>query len=132
MKKIYYKVVKPSDYGLFQSSYEYDTVVYYELGKWIDAPEFRRIPTRLFVFDNLGDARAFRFCGDKIFECEVKGGIKGRGCHPIDRKSFWKKLNDCTKRKKSTKPVFTKYTNSFYSPAILVKSVKLIREICEI
>jgi hypothetical protein len=125
MKKKYYKVLT-NYYGMLQSARRGN--VFYSFGTWTNAPK----NTRLFVFDNLIAASNFVLGErDKVFECEIVGGIEGKGAWDIsDTNDFWKLFNSFVKKKK--KVDFKKIGEKFdltLTPAILVKKVKLVREI---
>ena len=97
--------------------------VQYKVNEWVDAPG----NTRLFVFDTLHEAKNFRNDNEKIYECYVKGGIKyfGSLC-AYNNKVFWYEFNRSLQRKKKVQIKNVELTDI---EALLVKSVKLIREI---
>ena len=119
--KKYYKV---TSYDLSSARAPYFCVIRYKLNEYVSTKD----NTRLFVFDNLHEAVAFRHGNERIFECKVIGGIKHSGCFSFHFHNYWKLFNSFLRKKK--KQDWSKYNNEF-SPvnAVLVKSVKLIKEI---
>lgn len=117
--KTYYKVVN----GHSLTSARAITPVSYAVGEWTNAP----IDTRLFVFDSLKEAKKFYTSGEFIYECEVKGGIRGRGCdYCDDQVKFWELFNQHIKNNK--KIDWRKIKDELpltFTQGILVKSVKL-------
>lgn len=99
--------------------------IQYKLNEWVDSHP----GTRIFVFDNLDDARKFAhgYFNSRIFECVVKGAIKHPGVESVDKiQDFWYTFNILLKKKKKVK--ITKFELAS-TPAVLVKSVKLTKEI---
>lgn len=123
MKK-YYKVVD-GGWGPYCSARSRN-YVFYKVGEWTDAPG----NTRLFVFDNLEDARKFRSFGEVIFECEIVGGVKffGANCRS-NNNEFWEIFNNILlKKKKVTKEKFKKANIRLAEvDAVLAKKVKLLK-----
>lgn len=117
--KTYYKVVD----GHHLISARAYTPVSYTVGEWTNAP----IDTRLFVFDSLKEAKKFYTSGESIYKCEVKGGIRGRGCDYFgDQLKFWELFSQHIKNKK--KIDWLKMEDKMpltFTQGILVKSVKL-------
>jgi hypothetical protein len=136
MKKKYYKVVctVPDHVGgkqLYSISNKDGREVKYELNKWISAPN----ETRLFVFDDLNKAKSFRnvFKTRKIYECEIIGGIKGKGARYRDSMDdYWNIFNKELKKKKKidVEKIMEKNGISLaYIDAILAKKVKLTKKV---
>jgi len=130
MKKKYYKVVTEVRDEKGQTAYisaRYGGLAEYKIGEWTIAPG----NTRLFVFDNLDEAFDFAFLSEHIFECEIIGGIKGRGAFFSDNAPcFWRVFNSYLNKKK--KVDFNKIFKNiepteFHS--VLAKKVKLIKKI---
>lgn len=125
MKK-YYKVVD-DNYGYYSSARAYDAVSYKE-GEWTKAPR----NTRLFVFDNLKDARVFRGFGEVIFECEIVGGVKFPGAYSnLDNSKFWEIFNKVLRNKKKvTKEKFKELEKGLAEvDAVLAKKVKILKRV---
>lgn len=131
MKKKYYKIVRldEEEKGFSYNSWgnQIETVEY-KLNEWVEAPK----GTRLFVFDSLEEALANKFRqNDVIFECEIVGGIKGRGAFLVGfQREFWKIFNSFVKRKKKVdyNLLGKKFCLTIMS-AVLAKKVKLVKEI---
>jgi hypothetical protein len=133
MKKKYYKVVinhgqcVGGDRLMSANSLLCNTVVY-ELGKWTKAPR----NTRLFVFDD--EKAAIRFANRRtheVYECEIIGGIRGRGCfHEVYQERFWGKVNSLLKKKKKINfNDIHKNLELYPVESILAKKVKLRKRI---
>lgn len=126
MKK-YYKVVRNDwvNRGLISAR---SGNVQYKVGEWVNAPE----NTRLFVFDSLQKAKEFcRDQPDEIYECQIKGGVKGFGAYrSSDNETFWKMFNAIiSKKKKFSMEEIEKHIILSFTPAILAKSVKLTKKV---
>jgi hypothetical protein len=131
MKKKYYKIVhcfKDEKGFSYYSWGDPNEIVEYKFNEWVEAPE----GTRLFVFDNLKEALESRFRqNDVIFECEIVGGIKGKGAYFITgQEKFWEMFNSFIKRKKKVDfdLIGIQILLTFVS-AVLTKKVKLVKEI---
>lgn len=130
MKKKYYKVVDLEVFSNGESRYFSARQFYpneYKLGQWTEAPE----NTRFFVFDNLDEAKKFQDGNEVIFECEIFGGIQGRGAfYTDDTEEFWKLFNSFVKKKKKVNfdGIFSKMKPTTM-PAVLAKKVKLVKPI---
>lgn len=128
--KTYYKVVKDDLTSAdVLDSESYRTLVQYKVNEWVEAPE----GTRLFVFDNLCDAKGFvgSIANKKIFECKVMGVCKGTytGVEYCQAKEFWRRFNTLFSKKKKVDISIYDNLISFTLPSIFVKKVKLIKEI---
>lgn len=131
MKKKYYKIVRreANATGFSYNSWgNPNKKVEYKLNEWVEAPE----GTRLFVFDSLEEALANKFRqNDVVFECEIVGGIKGKGAHFINhQEKFWEIFNSFVKKKK--KVDFNLIGRQVWPTdmsAILAKKVKIVKEI---
>lgn len=100
------------------------TPVQYKINEWVNAPN----NTRLFVFDNLDEAKKFAWERvARLFECQIKGRIKHQGVDRFAHTSlFWEEFNLQLKKKKKIN--ISKYPTAS-TPAVLAKSVKLTKEI---
>jgi len=129
-KKKYYKVVK-NDNGERKSARATTDMVVYKTDGWTYAPG----NTRLFVFDNLSDAKSFRRLSnsEEIWECIISGGIKCKGSLSRYRiNTFWSIFNKIVKSKKSTaniEEVVSKEVDLASFPAVLTKRVRLLKQI---
>lgn len=125
---MYYKVTNEN----MESARAEHRSVTYLLNEWVYAPKTKdNKPTRLFVFENLEDAQDFASCTERIFECEVKQSIKGRGAYAVyDMDKLWAYIDDL--RKEGKKLNFDKIEDIItltYIEAILARAVKLTREL---
>lgn len=128
---IYYKVVRNENGKLLSArtgSYYTDRKpVQYIPNRWVSAPE----NTRLFVFDNLSNAKSF-ICyvnGEEIWECQIIGGISGFGAEG-NIISFWEKVNSYSKKKKKINfDKIQEKINLVNWEAILAKKVKLTKRV---
>lgn len=130
-----YKVVGP-DLKSARCGY-----VQYKVGVWVtpnDADVGTIFPnSRLFVFTTLESAKEFTKTThgggphERIFECEVRGGIRGQGCDNVSSiDDFWKFVNSLLRKKKKItkiKPKGIRVTN--FKDVLLVKAIKLTKEI---
>lgn len=127
MKKKYYKVVR-KDYGgqLISSGV---SSIEYKQNEWTIAPD----NTRLFVFENLQNAKDFLddCISGVIYECEVEGGIKGFGAfYARDQRIFWNKFNHFLGKKKKMEFSETKFGMPLTDiNAVLCKKVKLTKKV---
>lgn len=123
MKKKFYKVVTSSLLSLYATNH-----IEYEIGEWVSAPE----NTRLFVFDDLDEAKNYAKCYDKIFECSVIGKIKFKGSFFIkDNTLFWKIFNKQIKaKKKINADIFAENKITLAEvDAVLAKKVRLDKQV---
>ena len=125
MKKKYYKVVF-SRLDKMGSATLFGKDVNYKVGEWVSAPQ----NTRLFVFDNKKQAKAFAIAPDHfIYECQIIGGIHGQGCAIARLKArFWKQINSILQQKKKV-DFDTLKIPLFATACVLAKKVKLIKKI---
>jgi hypothetical protein len=135
MSKIYYKVVRFKDEKLISSGTNMKNQVEYKLNEWTIAPN----NTRLFVFDDLTRAESYvrGVENGRIYECNIVGGIKGRGSFwASDTEEYWKLCNKLLKQRKSWNHIQSKICESGEFSfagisAILTKKVKLTKLIYE-
>jgi hypothetical protein len=134
-QKKYYKVVYEHYNSMKSANFSnigYNTTQY-KLNEWTVAPK----NTRLFVFDNLAEAKVY--AGKKLFyhiyECKIVGGIRGAGSNFTDNdriNRYWKVFNKELKKKKKFNVYDVMRKNgillAFYS-AVLTKKVKLIKKV---
>jgi hypothetical protein len=142
--KTYYKVVQAIQNGV---DYEYisamgelnnPSTVKYKLNEWA----YPNDNTRLFVFDDLNSAKAYKFNFDNkvrrldIYECKIKGGIKGYpATYSWLKDAYWEWFKKLLKAKKSISKQFEKsskfgdvYFNEDY-PSVLATAVMLTKRI---
>ena len=131
---MYYKVVKKSGLRSARTS-ERGFTTYYKVGEWISSP-FKG--SKLFVFDDLGQAKNFMYgffagADEEIYECEVKGVYKGRTKFLATFSDFstftnlWKNFRN--------KKRFSQFINTFgyksnvVNNTVWVDEVKLIKKV---
>lgn len=134
MKKRYFKVVQNINGQYYSSNIMKNSDFFlnpkysleYKIGEWT-----KPVNGRLFVFDNLHKARYFAFGGRKIFECQVIGVCKDT-YYGVDYKyaqDFWTRFNNFLQRKQRPKEEIYENLYRFSTPSILVKKVKLIKQV---
>jgi hypothetical protein len=130
-QKKYYKVVSVSKHGndTVLHSARADDAVSYKENEWTIAPN----NTRLFVFDDLKDAKRFSCAGEVVYECKIIGGIKGKGADKYNSiNEYWNIFNkELKKRKKFDVNELMEQHSISLSPydAVLVKKLKLIKKV---
>jgi len=140
-EKKYYKVVDINQHANEKlSTWRVIPIVCdYSPSKWTTAPLHSGVPTKLFVFDDLDDAKLYASSPSKryeVWECQVENPTKHRArgvVHPLNIHSYWREYNLFKKKKKSISAFMTHCRNNKMLlssvEAIMVDAVKLTKQI---
>ena len=134
--KKYYKVVKEYVRGQYTSAR--CGSVNYVIGEWSQAPvDPYGNKTRLFIFDNLDEAKRFAFNeSDRVFECQVKTPIKvSPSRFASGNRGYWETFNTLRARhRKVTNESMKKECrvldlNTRWQNVCVTQAVKLIKKV---
>lgn len=121
---MYYKVLRKNSKELISARAKRDCYseilnkVTYKVDQWVSSGNI----SKLFVFNNLEDAKKFHITGEEIWECEVKNPVNYFPCASIDEiDNYWKMLN--------ANEEISEDNLKTNIPSVLADEVKLIQKV---